>query len=89
MNLTMIPIQPATPSLDDPSDIIIPPEMSAIFDEADIPNGPHSAVMGDNTVSLVVTATKEVVRTVPWADCNRFSRRLLEASLKLTLGDGK
>lgn len=85
----MIPIQPAAPSLDDPSDIIIPPEVAAIFDEADIPNGPHSAAMGDNVVSLVVTATGEVIRTVPWQDGNRFCRRLLEASLKLTLGDKK
>lgn len=82
---SMIPITPAQPAPDDSSEIIIPDEVAAIFDEADIPNGPHSAMMGDNVVHLVVTATREIVRSVPWKDGNRFSQRVVEASLKLTL----
>lgn len=86
----MISIQPATPKpAEDQREIIIPDEIASIFDEANIPGGPHSAVFGNGCVSMIVTATKEVVKTVPWPDANEFARRVLEASLRLTVEDGQ
>lgn len=64
---------PATPAPDSP----IPPAVDAILDDASVPGGPYSASFTANTVQLVVTATREVVREAHWEGAGQFSQNLL------------
>lgn len=81
----MIPITPVQPDpAATPEEILIPEEISAIFDEASNPNGVHTAAFGPGCVRLILTSSKEVVKEIPWKDANEFGRRLLESSLALT-----
>ncbi len=66
------------PTIPDPSDIIIPSEISDIFDEAT--DSDLAAVFVPNAVRLV-TQNGTILREVQWADANEYGRRMKEAVL--------
>ncbi len=63
------------------TDIIIPPEVAALLDEASTPGGNLRASPTNTSIQLVNPKNGAIVREVQWAEAGIWARRVLQASL--------
>lgn len=57
--------------------LTIPPDISALLDEATLPDGRHAAFPMADRIQLIDTASRQVVREVLWPQAGEWARNVL------------